>query len=68
LTRIWSILCSSARTQLGAQIQNVKSLIQESELAGTPDDREGARQLHELMAVYSAQKRHIHRLLDVRTL
>ena len=52
---------------LGAQIQNVKSLIQESELAGAPDDREGARQLHELMAVYSAQKRHIHKLLDVRS-
>ena len=52
---------------LGTQIQNVKSLIQESELAGAPDDREGARQLHELMAVYSAQKRHIHKLLDVRS-
>ena len=52
---------------LGAQIQNVKSLIQESERAGAPDDREGARQLHELMTVYSAQKRHIHQLLDVRS-
>ncbi len=52
---------------LGAQIQNVKSLIQEGESAGAPDDREGARQLHELMAVYSAQKRHIHKLLDVRS-
>ena len=52
---------------LGAQIQNVKSLIQESERAGAPDDREGARQLHELMTVYSAQKRHIHKLLDVRS-
>ena len=52
---------------LGTQIQHVKSLIQESELAGAPDDREGARQLHELMAVYSAQKRHIHKLLDVRS-
>ena len=52
---------------LGAQIQHVKSLIQEHERAGAPDDREGARQLHELMAVYSAQKRHIHRLLDVRS-
>ena len=52
---------------LGTQIQNVKSLIQESERTGAPDDREGARQLHELMAVYSAQKRHIHQLLDVRS-
>ena len=52
---------------LGTQIQQVKSLIQENERAGVPDDREGARQLHELMAAYSAQKRHIHKLLDVRS-
>ena len=52
---------------LGTQIQYVKSLIQENERTGAPNDREGARQLHELMAVYSAQKRHIHKLLDIRT-
>ncbi len=52
---------------LGAQIQRVKALIQENERTEAPDDREGARQLHELMAVYSAQKRHIHKLLDVRS-
>ncbi len=53
---------------LGTQIRQVESLIQESEDARVPDGREEARLLHELMAVYSAQKRHIHKLLDVRSM
>ena len=53
---------------LGTQIRQVAALIQEGEDAKSPDGRDEARLLHELMAVYSAQKRHIHKLLDVRSM
>jgi len=53
---------------LRTQIRQVEALIQESEDTKAPDGREEARLLHELMAGYSAQKRHIHKLLDVRSM
>jgi DNA primase len=58
---------------LRSQIEQVKAMIQESDEAGAPagedaDNRLQARQLHELMAVYTAQKLHIHKLLDVRSM
>jgi DNA primase len=53
---------------LRSQIRQVESLIQEGEAAGATEERDAARALHELMAVYSAQKRHIHKLLDVRSM
>ncbi|MGQ9490826.1 MAG: DNA primase [Anaerolineae bacterium] len=49
---------------LRRQVQQVEFLILESEQSGT---RERARELHELMAAYTSQKRHIQRLLSGRT-
>lgn len=49
---------------LRRQVQQVEFLILESEQSGA---RERARELHELMATYTAQKRHIQRLLSIRS-
>ncbi len=49
---------------LRRQVQQVESLIHEAEKDGA---RERARELHELMASYTLQKRHIQRLLNLRT-
>ncbi len=49
---------------LRRQVQQVEFLILESEQSGT---HERSRELHELMATYTAQKRHIQRLLSVRS-
>lgn len=49
---------------LRRQVQQVEFLILESEHSGA---HERSRELHELMATYTAQKRHIQRLLSVRS-
>ncbi len=49
---------------LRRQVQQVEFLILENEQSGA---RERARELHELMATYTAQKRHIQRLLSARS-
>jgi len=53
---------------LRRQIQQVEALIQENEEAGPRDTSADARKLHELMAVYTAQKRYIQNLLNIRSM
>ncbi len=50
---------------LGEQVQQVRFLILENQESGSPDE---ARTLRELMATYTAQKGHIHKLLSTRTM
>jgi len=50
---------------LKRQIQQLEFLIRES---AEVDDREETRRLHELMMTYTAQKRHIQRLLNLRSI
>jgi DNA primase len=51
--------------RLEQQIRRLEQLIRESD---DPADREADRRLHETVAAYAAQTRHIHRLLNARTL
>ena len=53
---------------LRRQIQQVETLIQEQRGYRARDANPEARQLHELMATYTAQKRHIQKLLNVRSM
>ena len=55
-------------SNLHRQIQQVRTIIQENEETGPRDPNTEARQLHELMATYTAQKRHIQKLLNVRSM
>lgn len=50
---------------LKRQVQQLEFLIRESTEA---EDREESRRLHELMATYTAQKRHIQKLLNNRSI
>ena len=50
---------------LKKQVQQLEFLIRESTEA---DDRDESRRLHELMATYTAQKRHIQKLLNNRSI
>ena len=50
---------------LKRQVQQLEFLIRETT---TADDREETRRLHELMTTYTAQKRHIQKLLNMRSI
>ena len=50
---------------LKRQVQQLEFLIRESTEA---EDRDESRRLHELMATYTAQKRHIQKLLNNRSI
>lgn len=49
------------------QVQRVEALIRESEQNATPEAREQARELHELMVAYTIQKRHIQKMRHTRS-
>ncbi len=68
-TNVWSSELSklAANAFLAQRISSINSLSALCE-STEADDREESRRLHELMGTYTAQKRHIQRLLNNRSI